>query len=161
MTKDRTGDSWAVGARRQEKTLEVLRDLNRPVRTGELVQVLTIEHEMGKWPQGTYASARNEPYYGGTNQHLGALRRKGHIIQDERGRWVAPSPPDLLPKGDERDLVVNALTEYEERTGLTALIGVSDRLERVIRVQTLRGDIQYELGRWDSWEKGLQSVGLI
>lgn len=60
--------------------------------------------------------------------------------------------PLLLPPEQPFQMIART---YEARTGCPVLFGVTDDLVRVIRVRTLRGDLDHELAEDMSWDEAV------
>lgn len=160
----RAHDPTGAGAARRDLLVAILRLKSPdPLTVGDVLEECRRLHEQGQWPQAEWVGAKNEPYHTGVRQHLDSLAFDGRIMGGEyvsgRGRvyWYA-APEDLLP--DPPDRVQAILDAYRAETGLEALVGVTQDLQRVVRVQTARGVYEVALGGKDDWLDGLREAGL-
>lgn len=69
----------AITEARRAVIIRTLGVQSGPVTLDELLALLGALHQAGQWPQASWKYARNEPYYTGVYQHLGALERQGRV----------------------------------------------------------------------------------
>lgn len=164
MARHNTAAAAQCTEARRLIVLDILRSKSRPMSVQEVLEELRQVHAAGNWPQADWHGAINEPYSTGTRQTLEALAWAGACERElgRNGRWWLPTPEELLPQGAERDRVQRALDDYRASTGLDACVGVREvDTRRVIQLDTLRGCVEIELGRWQTWIEALTDAGLI
>lgn len=100
-----------------------------PVTTGAVNDMLTTWIAQGiiRWPEADWPHARQEPYVGGTQQHLAAMRRQG-LVAHEDGSWVPCSPtPDRLLRRHADD-VLRLKSEGKTQKAIAGELGLSKSL---------------------------------
>lgn len=142
--------------------------------SGAVLVVLRALHAEGRWPQAAWAGARNAPYSSGTSQMMHSLCCAVWLVYDRvTDKFAlglhAPPPPDpaevariaetMLPQDGARDALLARMEAFRARTGLDIALGVTDALQRCVRVDTPRGMAEWILLPEQSWEDGLLKVG--
>lgn len=125
-----------------------------------LAEALKI-HERGKWPQASWAGARNEPYSGGIGQMLDQLwyiSRRATSLESGQAMRVTKLPlgqqlVEHLPGCPEGVVAVGAIDErkecealirrFQHEAGMELVLGVEEDGKRLVRIGTRRGVVDW------------------
>lgn len=114
--------------------------------------------------------AQNNPYSGQVRTLLQALVNDGLLVQyvgpDGWTRCFA-TPADhtaranaLLPQGDEAKRLLRQARDFHRQTGMELGFGVTHDLQRVVRVATDRGNVDYPVLDAEDypWDEAIQDA---
>lgn len=164
-----------VRARRREIIVAVVR--REPgLACRDILTRLEAIHAEGGWPAAPWNGARQEPYYCGLSQNLDAMRfnvryRNGAaesrplvaVEEMEKGKvWfhrkdAAHLAESFLPAGELADELVAIASDC----GCEIVFGVTEDLERVIRMDVGRGILEERVddSRWGGgWKAALLAL---
>lgn len=120
-------------------------------------------HERGKWPQASWAGARNEPYSGGIGQMLDQLwwiSRRATSLESGQALRVTKLYVEganryytfraarkvlhtLLPQDDERKECEALIRRFQHEAGMEMVLGVEEDGKRLVRIGTGRGIVDW------------------
>lgn len=161
----------AAGNATRERALVILAAVRAGARdVATVFAAMQAAHAEGRWPKPTWNGGREEPYYTGVGQLMRTMCGWGWLIADygtppfTAGPSAPPSPDtdpeDLLPQEPLRSALLARMAAWEARTGHRVVLGVTEDLQRVVRVGCNRGEAEWKLGLGDTWTRALELAGV-